>query len=293
MAIAFRSATEAGTASAGTTQVINVPSGVQDGDLLLLACCTSDGDTGSVSPNGSWTQIVNNLNTGGSAPSPPGISVFWRIASSEPASYTITDTESSGISGQMLCFTGVDNTTPIDVTTTTATGDSTNANPPSINYADSGAAIVVGSVWDSTTAVFSAVPSGFTSPDGLGAVTGNGGGNGHTMYTAYNLSPTAAPYDPPACTSSTEQWAAFTVALRPGVVYTAEQDSFRFEDDDGSESGSTFLEAQNTDISIAKETNFRVRVGGQFVNDPPAMAATLQVKETSDAATEWKTIGTS
>lgn len=72
------------------------------------------------------------------------------------------------------------------------------------------------------------------------------------------------------------------------AAVSREQDSFRFENDDGSESGSTFKEAQNTDITIDKETNFRPRVGGQMTGDAPTEAATLQYKETSDAATEWK-----
>ena len=69
-----------------------------------------------------------------------------------------------------------------------------------------------------------------------------------------------------------------------------EQDSFRFEDDDGSESGSTFLAAQNTDITRSTESPFRVRVGMQATGDPPAESATLQYKETSDAATEWRDV---
>lgn len=71
---------------------------------------------------------------------------------------------------------------------------------------------------------------------------------------------------------------------------TREQDSYRFEDDDGSESGSTFRETQNTATTIGKEINFRVRVGMQAVGDAPAEAATFQIKESSDAASEWRDI---
>jgi hypothetical protein len=214
MAITFVAATEAGTGAASTTQVINVPAGVADDDFLLALIGTADGDTGSVSLSGTWQgPLVNNLNVP-TAPSPPGASVYWRIASSEPASYTITDTESSGIAGQMLAFRGVDTTTPIDVTTTTSTGDGANAAAPSINYLDTGAAIVIGAWWDSTTAVYSAQPSGYTSPSGLGAIVGNGGGNGLSLVTGYDLTPAADPEVPGTFTSSAEQWAAFTVALR-------------------------------------------------------------------------------
>lgn len=76
----------------------------------------------------------------------------------------------------------------------------------------------------------------------------------------------------------------------PLAAVEREQDSFRFEDDDGSESGSTFLAAQNVDISRGKLDPFRVRIGSQLIDDPAAEALTLQVKETSDPASEWRDV---
>lgn len=70
----------------------------------------------------------------------------------------------------------------------------------------------------------------------------------------------------------------------------AEQDSFRFEDDDGSESGSTFLEAQNVDLTRGKEDPFRLRQGVQHTGDPAAQSVTLQYKENGDAAAEWRDV---
>jgi len=290
MAIAFRSSTEAGTGAAAASLAVNVPAGVQDDDLLLLYGVTADGDDGGFNTLTGWNQIVNNVLTGGAAPSPPGITVWWRIASSEPASYTITPSfGSTGICGKMLAFTGVDTTTPIDVTTVTATGDSTNADPGSIDYLDAGATIVVSAVWDSAGGDFTSVPSGYTDPDTLGDIVANGGGNGGSLACAYDLTPAADPENPPAFTSGTEQWVCTTVALRPAVAYTTEQDSFRFYDD-GTESGSTALEAQNVDLGIGKETTFHLRVGGQMTGDAPAISAELQYKETSDAASEWRKV---
>ena len=122
---------------------------------MLLFGVTADGDDGGFDNLEGWTEIVDAANflTGGAAPSPPGMSVWWHIAnSSEPSSYTITPTAgSTGISAQMLVFSGVDTTTPMDVTNTTATGDSTNANPPTIGSGSStdGYLTAVGAFWDS------------------------------------------------------------------------------------------------------------------------------------------------
>lgn len=81
-----------------------------------------------------------------------------------------------------------------------------------------------------------------------------------------------------------------TIEIVGTVLASYEQDGFRFEDDDGTESGSTFLENQNVDLTIAKETAFRVRQGGQLTGDPDAHAATEQYKETGDGASEWRDI---
>lgn len=293
MAIAFIGATEAGTASANTTQVINVHGSIADGHLMLAFIGTADGDTGSVSLNGTWQgPIVNNLNTGGSAPSPPGMSVYWRIASSEPGSYTITDTESSGIVGQLLIFSGVDATTPIDVTSTTAVGDSTNANPASIDLVTAGAAVVVGAIWDSTSAIFSAVPSGYVSPSSLSAIIGSGGGNGCSLATAYDLTP-ADPEDPPTFTSGAEQWAAATVALRPAASGgNFDQTSFQGYDDDAGEGSATAKASVDTDWNQRQDENFRIRFLVQEDDDVEDLNVQFQLQYNLNAA-GWNDVNAS
>jgi len=67
-----------------------------------------------------------------------------------------------------------------------------------------------------------------------------------------------------------------------------EQDAFRFENDNGTESGSTFAAGLNTDITRGVADPFRLRQGGQLVGDPAALSVTVQYKETGDAATEYR-----
>lgn len=292
MAITFVAATEAGSSGATQSQAINVPAGVVDDDVLLLFAGTADGDTDSVTTPTGWNEIVDNLNTGGGAPSPPGMSVYWRVADSEPVSYNIdaTDTVNTGLGGQMLAFRGVDTTTPIDVTSTTSTGDSTNADPPSIDYLDSGACIVVGAIWDSTTVVFTAVPTNYTSPSSLDDIVANGGGNGFSLSTAYDLTPAADPENPGAFTSDTEQWACATVALRTGVLAVYDQEGFRFRDDDGSESGASWLEDQDVNTEQPVTDIVRLRILIDVDDDPPTQAARLQYKRDDEATSEWRDV---
>lgn len=222
MALAFRASTEAGTGSAAANLVINVPSGVLDDDHLVLFGVTADGDDGGFDALSGWTEIRDAavFNTGGGAPSPPGMSVWTRRASSEPASYTITPTfGNTGICAKMIAFSGGHLSAILDVAETIATGDGSNADPPT-NNSGSGTdafAVIVAAFWDSTTSVFSAVPSGYTDPNGLADVIGTGGGNGCSLAIAYrtsNVDPAAAE-DPAAFTSSAEQWGAITISLRP------------------------------------------------------------------------------
>ena len=44
----------------------------------------------------------------------------------------------------------------------------------------------------------------------------------------------------------------------PGNFYT--QSTYRFRDDDGSETAATWLAAENTNTTITLDTNFRVRI---------------------------------
>lgn len=69
------------------------------------------------------------------------------------------------------------------------------------------------------------------------------------------------------------------------------QSNYRFEKDDGSESESTFLTTQNTNIIRDTENPFRLRQGAQLIGDPPAaITATLQYKESGDSAAEWRNV---
>ncbi len=58
MAITFVAATEAGSGGSGDTLNISLPSGVQDGDLLLLFAVQSDGEDGSFEAISGFTEFV-------------------------------------------------------------------------------------------------------------------------------------------------------------------------------------------------------------------------------------------
>ena len=85
MSFSFTGSTSA-TPVSSTSTVINVPSGVQDGDFLVLVAVTWTSSGGFTLPAG-FTQLYDQAL---SAASTHQFALGWRVASSEPASYTVT-----------------------------------------------------------------------------------------------------------------------------------------------------------------------------------------------------------
>jgi hypothetical protein len=67
---------------------------------------------------------------------------------------------------------------------------------------------------------------------------------------------------------------------------TLDQKAYRYFNDDGSESGSTPMAAQNTNVNVAAGTNFRIRFGIQATGDPSGIQIRLEYDEVSGS--NWK-----
>lgn len=114
MPIAFGSQTTATLNAGGTptaTMTLNVPAGVADGDMLLAAIIV--GESAGVSPTiPGWTLKRSHNGIQDGQPTYDWdltTALFWRRASSEPASYTVTPDGTYGnwVAGAMLRYTGV------------------------------------------------------------------------------------------------------------------------------------------------------------------------------------------
>jgi hypothetical protein len=105
-----------GSTSGGTTSVtFNTPASVQNGDLLILGFIIGS-STGTISLAG-WTELTSVVSGSNKA------FLLYKIASSEPASYTFTIT-SNNCSGIMSAWRGVNNSTPF-ATSGSAAGSTT------------------------------------------------------------------------------------------------------------------------------------------------------------------------
>lgn len=143
MTIALRGSQNAASAVGVTSLTCNVPTGVVDGDLLIWIIQNNTVNTAST-PAG-WTLL--RTQTGVSQ----HLGIFYRVAASEPASYTHAALTSGKWAMTILAFSGVDAATPFDVTTPAFSSGTTALSFPAITPVTAGAGIVaVGRVHGTT-----------------------------------------------------------------------------------------------------------------------------------------------
>ena len=225
MAISFIGGAENSSTNGGDV-TLTLPTLLQD-DLVIVAYAIGDDD--NVDENmamvtAGYTEVAdvfvndtidNNLG------------VYWKFMGATPDTTAVVDGQGgadAAVAAVMMAFRGVDLTTPMDVTPTTAFGQNTmHPNPPSIDHLNpSGVWTVIAggsSSWDgSGTGVFT-FPTGYTTDardirqlDTTDVAVGMG----------YNTAP-ADPEDPGVMTQGGTDavefcWCACTIALRPAAA---------------------------------------------------------------------------
>lgn len=68
-----------------------------------------------------------------------------------------------------------------------------------------------------------------------------------------------------------------------------EQEGFRFRNDDGSETTATWKDTQDTSVTLAANSEFRLRVLVNATNDPPSQGYALEVRKVG--RTRWDKVG--
>jgi hypothetical protein len=193
-----------------TSITINRPSTRVDGDFLLVSVTAQGLDTGFIcAPDGTWTLVRQD--TQGSGAASVTQATFWSFRSGTAAeAYTFTfrtgacpdggSVASASASAVAVRYTGVNTTTPIDVSLG-ATGNSNQPTAPSVTTSFDNERIVrlYGSGNTSMNDEAYDFP-GSTTSTGVEDSTQASAGSTNTAY---------------ATTSSADNWVAHTVALRP------------------------------------------------------------------------------
>jgi len=113
------------TATASATSItVSVPSGVSNGNVMLAQIGFKGGNSVTVTDPSGWTFIrqENGNSTG------IGVRLYYRVASSEPASYKWTFSASEAATAGIAAYSGVSTTNPIDA----SSGAGSSANGTSI-----------------------------------------------------------------------------------------------------------------------------------------------------------------
>jgi hypothetical protein len=179
--------------TAQTTIAATVPSGISNGNLLLMFVLSGSNASTWTTPSG-WTLAVAGAN---------GRGTFWRTASSEPASYTITQSGSATANAVILAYSNA----AFDVAGTQSSALTT-VTPPAITVAKSNSTIVY-AIGASTSVATYTTPTGYTARASDSDATAPSAsffdlsGIGSGSYTA------------PSSTSSTGTCRAFAVAISP------------------------------------------------------------------------------
>lgn len=105
-----------------------MPSGTQNGDVLIAQVGCTGGTGATITPPSGWTLIRSDDST-----TVIKMSLYYRIASSEPASYNWTVDTTRSIIGNMTGYSGCEVTaSPIDANGGQSNASSTSITAPSI-----------------------------------------------------------------------------------------------------------------------------------------------------------------
>ena len=243
--------------------------------------------------DGEW---LSELQVGQTPPSVPGMQVFYELASGgESGTRSSVGTFAGAWNVIAFVLRGADGTTPLDVTVTTVQSSSTGQpDPPSITPTSDDTAIIALGLKDhaSTTAqTVTTWPTGYTD---LQEEEDTNTTTGLTLGVAINILTGGAstPQNPSEFTMSlgADEWFGASIAIRPGVTVTYEQEGHQFRLDDDDEVDATDLGAQDSDITSGKETNRRLRILNDATGDPDAHAVTIQFRLVGDPASEWEDV---
>jgi hypothetical protein len=203
---AFVNNSTATRATAGTSLAIPYPSGIVAGDLLV-ATLSHDG-TGTINTPANWTLVNEGTCPGNNC----RLGVYYLLATgSMTGSLTISWANNREAVGAILHYTGVDQTSPINGTSTSATGTSVTPSAPTMTTTVANTRVV--RVFGANTNVaITATPTGHTSWYGLPSSTS---GTATTAGGADTTQATAAPTGAANWTIfSSQAWRGVSLAIR-------------------------------------------------------------------------------
>ena len=205
----FRSSTSVANQTGGggtNTVVLSVPAGVVNGDILIATIAVKGGSGTSITAPGGWNLILRTDNSTNIS-----IASYWRVASSEPGSYTWNLGATVGNLGQMEAWMQGNTSSPINVSGGGNSGSSTAVQANSITTTTNGCQVLFRGTIDSK--------STWTDPGGFANRNHVGGAADQPVMTCDDeLQGTAgATGSATATAGATGQWVAHMIGLAPAT----------------------------------------------------------------------------
>jgi hypothetical protein len=214
-AIGVRAASPAQTTAAGAASIaVSVPAGTAAGDVMIASINTGPGIV-TLTPPAGWTAITNTT--------PPWSATaksltYYRVATAaEPASYSWSFGAAVGAAGDIVSYTGVDDTNPVGPSATASSGGAVGSMAtPTVTTTAANSWVIADAAWrrnagagaptitkDAATTQRSAAVT-TAGPQWVGVMTTD------VAQAAAGLS-TARTFT----SSATAQWVTQTIALKP------------------------------------------------------------------------------
>jgi hypothetical protein len=111
MAIGFRAAGTKATVSSGTSITVPAPAGIAATDIVLIYIHEQQNPGTAITPPAGWTLVLNLLETSVGS---ERLAVFWGLGTATFGAFTGVGTNTD-LQARAFAYTGVDNTTPLDV----------------------------------------------------------------------------------------------------------------------------------------------------------------------------------
>lgn len=254
---------------------------------VVVATINANGTSNTVTDNNGATSLTSRDFIDN--PDSARYYVFDRVCTgSEPATLNFTLGTSARWSVVLRQYRGVDSSiwdvAPSGTTANTGSGDLT-GELASITTATNGAVALalLSDDFNPTVTTFSSIDNGF------GNVLTEAGQQFQTTADKTITTAGAVGITTITCTTSaTISWSGWLCALKPASA-TLEQEGFRFGVDDGNEASHTWLAAQDTNASIDKGVNIRLRMIVNTTNDAPSQRYKLRYRKVGDDG--WRDLG--
>lgn len=282
----------------GTSLDISAPSGLQSGDFLLVFAGNDADNVAteelSVSGFSKFLEVANGNDAHAAC--------FYKVSDGTETTITVSSVSAQDLVGIALRISGVETTDPFDAYDSISHGFfaqpySTIIDPDTENPA-AGSMYFETTVDDTLVVVYIAsdgsdCTNGMTNYQGFTSLVAQSplnSGDDVGAWTGYYTQATAGPPngDKRVTYVATDGNARIAVALAPATTPEYELEGYRWRDDNGSESGASWKDSQDTDISEQAGTNVRLRTLIDVTNDPESNQITLQYRKVGD--TEWKTV---